>query len=178
MALIVATAGTMPQQQDGVFWNQRDIRATWESSRAILNSELYSIIKNLFHHPCMGEFLSPIMHELMMKVQDPKNPILTTMETWEAEAIAGIRKATAQRPRAKETLMCLFRTSMRRLRENLDSSNRKLAKSMDPAALRMRYERKLIPSSATLIIVPLALLEHWFEQLKLHLSLVYFTEHR
>ena len=38
---------------------------------------------------------------------------------------------------------------------------------------RLKYERTRRPSSATLIIVPLALLEHWYEQLNRHLGLRY-----
>ena len=38
---------------------------------------------------------------------------------------------------------------------------------------RLKYERTRRPSSATLIIVPLALLEHWYEQLNRHLGLCY-----
>ncbi len=39
----------------------------------------------------------------------------------------------------------------------------------------MKMERELWPSAATLIIVPLALLEHWYEQIMRHLNLAYFT---
>ena len=40
---------------------------------------------------------------------------------------------------------------------------------------RLKYERTIRPSSATLVIAPLALLEHWYEQLNRHLGLAYQT---
>jgi hypothetical protein len=70
---------------------------------------------------------------------------------------------------------------MNKVREGLDPSNRKFATSSDPVQQRVRLERGLCPSSATLIVVPLALLEHWYEQIARHLNLHYFTdeeEHR
>lgn len=53
----------------------------------------------------------------------------------------------------------------------MDSSRRK---SLSATSNRIIYERKLLPSAATLIIVPLALLEHWCEQIMRHLQLSYF----
>lgn len=60
---------------------------------------------------------------------------------------------------------------MNNLKESLDPSSRKSLSSMTSRAY---FERKLYPSSATLIIVPLALLEHWYEQILRHLDLRYF----
>lgn len=60
---------------------------------------------------------------------------------------------------------------MNGLKERLDSSRRK---SLSAVNSRAMYERRLLPSAATLIIVPLALLEHWYEQIMRHLQLTYF----
>lgn len=62
---------------------------------------------------------------------------------------------------------------MNSVKEKLDSAKRKEAQSMLSA--RVKYERALKPSHGTLIIVPQALLEHWYEQIKRHLNLAYFT---
>lgn len=70
--------------------------------------------------------------------------------------------------------MCV--AEMNKIREGLDPNNRKIATSSTPAQQRMRLERSLCPSSATLIVVPLALLEHWYEQITRHLQLDYFTQ--
>jgi hypothetical protein len=65
---------------------------------------------------------------------------------------------------------------MNRVREGLDHKLRNKTTSTTPATRRLRFERNLCPSSATLIVVPLALLEHWYEQITRHLQLHYFTD--
>lgn len=66
---------------------------------------------------------------------------------------------------------------MNEIREGLDRSGRKIRSltNLTLSQKRSRLERSLCPSSATLIIVPLALLEHWYEQIKRHLNLYYYT---
>jgi SNF2 family DNA or RNA helicase len=64
---------------------------------------------------------------------------------------------------------------MNKIREGLDRSNRRLNCSTQPKDERIRYERSLVPSAATLIVVPVNLLEHWYEQITRHLSLRYFS---
>jgi len=61
------------------------------------------------------------------------------------------------------------------LREGLDSSLRKFKHSSVASHMRIRFERSLLPSSATLIIVPQNLLEHWYEQITRHLNLEFFS---
>jgi hypothetical protein len=62
----------------------------------------------------------------------------------------------------------LFRSNMIDIKAGMDKGNRKLLKG--PLGRRLQQERKLMPSSATLIIVPDALLEHWFQQIHMHVS--------
>lgn len=66
---------------------------------------------------------------------------------------------------------------MNNLKFNLDRNNRKLnnISSNHQQIHRIKYERKLCPSASTLIIVPLTLLEHWYEQISTHLNLKYFS---
>lgn len=61
------------------------------------------------------------------------------------------------------------------LREGLDSSLRKFKHSSVASHVRIRYERSLLPSAATLIVVPQNLLEHWYEQIIRHLNLEFFS---
>jgi hypothetical protein len=62
---------------------------------------------------------------------------------------------------------------MNGIKSSLDVKQRHVSKSLQNT--RMHYERSLYSSSATLIIVPLALLEHWYEQIMRHLNLLYFS---
>jgi len=69
----------------------------------------------------------------------------------------------------------IFRQNLLNVKAGLDKRNRKIIKS--PIGRRLAWERQLISSSATLIIVPDALLEHWYQQIKKHLLLPVYAEH-
>jgi hypothetical protein len=71
------------------------------------------------------------------------------------------------------SLHCL---GMNEVKNSLDVKQRHFTKSNSLETKRLHYERSLYPSSATLIIVPLALLEHWYEQILRHLHLGYFAK--
>lgn len=66
-----------------------------------------------------------------------------------------------------------FRIGLGAFIDGLDTKKRKAGCSLDSA--RLCRERSLAPSTGTLIVVPQCLLEHWFEQIKRHLNLEYFT---
>ena len=57
----------------------------------------------------------------------------------------------------------VFRQNLLHLQAGLHKSHRKVLKSH--AGRRMAWERNLVPTSATLLVVPDALLEHWFQQI-------------
>lgn len=65
---------------------------------------------------------------------------------------------------------------MNKLKASLDSKSRRHAKSRSCRS-RADFERQLCPTTATLVIVPLALVEHWYEQIVQHLNLSYFVDH-
>lgn len=65
---------------------------------------------------------------------------------------------------------------MNHIKESLNPKRRKITQSFYNK--RVVFEKKLIPSSATLIVVPSTLLEHWFEQISRHLNLDYFSQDR
>ena len=56
---------------------------------------------------------------------------------------------------------------------NLDRRQRQFFSSS--IGIRIKLERSLLPSAATLIIVPLVLLEHWYEQLHRHIGMLYLV---
>ena len=68
----------------------------------------------------------------------------------------------------------LVRRSLLELQIGMDKRNRKLKSSQ--AGQRLLWERELIPTSATLLVVPDALFEHWFQQIQEHLYLPVFAD--
>lgn len=61
-----------------------------------------------------------------------------------------------------------FRRGMADLRSGFDSKSRHFFSS--PEGIRLKMERALRPTQATLVVVPMALLEHWFEQFSRHVD--------
>lgn len=68
----------------------------------------------------------------------------------------------------------LFRQQFTMIQARLDKRNRKLLKSQ--AGQRLVFERQLITTSGTLIVVPDALLEHWHQQILQHVVLEGFVD--
>jgi SNF2 family DNA or RNA helicase len=64
---------------------------------------------------------------------------------------------------------------MNKVKMSLDSKSRR-QRCLQSQKTRKQFERSLPPSCATLIIVPLALLEHWCEQILRHLSLRHLAD--
>jgi hypothetical protein len=56
----------------------------------------------------------------------------------------------------------------------MDKRHRKLIASSQ--GRRLLWERKFLPTSAILLIVPDALFEHWYEQIQNHLLLSVFSD--
>ena len=67
----------------------------------------------------------------------------------------------------------IFTAGMSEWKAGIDRSSRAHMKSA--LGKRILFERSLRPSAATLVVVPLALLEHWYEQIVQHVGLHYFA---
>ena len=68
-----------------------------------------------------------------------------------------------------------FRRRLNTVKQGFDPKNRSFLSS--EKGKRLVEELSLVASAATLIIVPLSLLEHWYEQITRHMNLKYFTDH-
>lgn len=71
-------------------------------------------------------------------------------------------------------IMQTFRQDMALIKCKLHKKSRRFLQTK--IGRRLSFELSLRSSSATLIIVPLALLEHWFEQITRHINLQYYSE--
>ena len=83
-----------------------------------------------------------------------------------------IRSTVVQRHGISQHLLEPFRLNMLELKAGLHKSNRKIIKNAKYQ--RQAWEQRLLPTSATLLVVPDALLEHWFQQIHEHLDRVLF----
>lgn len=61
-----------------------------------------------------------------------------------------------------------FRRGMADLRSGFDHKSRHFFSTSE--GMRLKMERSLRPTQATLVVVPMALLEHWFEQFSRHVN--------
>jgi len=80
------------------------------------------------------------------------------------ETMIGVHNSQRLRVDLREA----FRRAMTQLRAGFERKNRHFL--LTPAGKRLQLERSLRPTQATLVIVPMALLEHWYEQFQRHVD--------
>mmetsp|Transcript_8580 Transcript_8580/g.14464 ORF Transcript_8580/g.14464 Transcript_8580/m.14464 type:complete len:1179 (-) Transcript_8580:110-3646(-) len=171
LALVASTAGLMPQLPS-VFWDKNTIDEHWRFQKGQYGTLLGPVLNALQKNSTSG-FRLDHLHHLRVNVEQHCETI-GTFET----AVRKCIFADVPRMDDRSKLLDLFRQEMVYVKEGLDRSlrkNRTTSTANSPHLQRIKLERALCPSSATLIIVPLALLEHWYEQIKRHLNLQYFT---
>jgi SNF2-related domain len=176
LGLISSTAGQRPATP-AEFWDSSRIQEGWEALRQNptlameLNTALRPIRKWIGTHHYGDPAPMASFRQLMATIHPPlhdKFPTITSLERYIKQWL--IQKCHVPRGVAVETL----RLQMVQIKAGLDKSNRKVL--MSAVGRRMKMERSLLPSSATLVIVPDSLLEHWFQQILQHLDLSRFTD--
>ena len=113
----------------------------------------------------MANTFRALQEELQPPFQD--NQFLT-MQEYESYTLRAVRKISTN------TEVELVRQKLQQLKGSMDKRNRKLRTSQE--GRRLQWERNLIATSGTLIIVPDALLEHWCQQIKQHLEISLFGD--
>ena len=172
LALVASTAGTRPNMPPE-FWDQSYVDEGWKNLR---RSEAYreSIVKALKPIRLWAETSSGCYErykELRKYVSPPfPDDRLQTIRDFEIYVNKSLRQFVPQ------SELELFRNNLCTLKAGLDKRNRKLFCS--EKGRRLAWERNLLPSSATLIVVPDALLEHWFQQIHMHLNLTPFADEK
>ncbi|CAB9506280.1 SNF2 family N-terminal domain [Seminavis robusta] len=163
LALIISTAGrrpTVPKE----FWDSQKIQEGWEglSQNPYCAGDVMVAIAPF--RPLRKIYLAMAEH-----VQPPfpvaRFPQLKDFETYVKRTVNN-HATSAQKE--------LFRQNLIQLQAGMIKSHRK-TKSTE-AGRRMAWERSLIPTSATLLVVPDALLEHWYQQIELHLNRFIFAD--
>jgi len=186
LALITSTAGRRVQNPPE-FWNKDAIQEGWSLSRTnpAFREDILKTLKpirmwlfttqyqsNNFTVDTTSYTTFKQYRELESYVTPPyldSNQFLT-LQDFERYLLRSLR-----RMHVPSSLLELFRHNVTNiLQNNFDKTSRKLRSSS--AGRRLLLERKLLPSCATLIIVPDALLEHWFTQIHKHLRLDVFAD--
>ena len=170
IALIASTAGQLPIEPSA-FWDTNALETVWNNNGGSSEGNYRCVegaLRNMIKQSDLTFFPRILTAEYTRtRFQAGEFPTLTSFE----QAIrSSIRHVVADGdPRHAEMLRHSFRRNMLTAKASMDKRSR--ASFQSASGARMLLERSLHPSAATLIIVPMALLEHWFEQIKRHLSL-------
>ena len=177
LALISSTSGQRPVTPPE-FWDAKGVAEGWSHMRVnpAARKEILTATRPIRSwvqsYLRFGSAERTVFQELVREISPPfldgRFPTLRDLELHVYRKLRGVGFPLAE--------LELFRTNMMEVKAGMDKRNRKLLKG--PAGQRILQERKLIPSSATLIIVPDALLEHWFQQIHSHLDLSRFVDYK
>ena len=168
LALIVSTIG-VPPERPRVFWDATGwpaLRTNPTGLQQLL--KLTNYLRTVSpHHPKLWKLAAfanragaaadyPTIEEFDSDVEEVVGAVIASRGGHEAsiEAIRSVREPV--------------RLHMIAVREGLDPRHRSFIKST--LGKRVALERKLVCTPATLVVVPMALLEHWFEQLRRHVD--------
>ena len=183
LALIVYSTGSRPTMP-AEFWGTS---AGWQALR--LNPEARRALLPLLNHvrrkwaPAAAEpaFCALLRFQDKGPQTDAEYP---TLESYEADlklclnaAVAGDDAARPDAPiygkRGKAAwtkgLLEPVRVGLNKIRAGLDPRQRSFFQGL--LGRRALFERSLLAAPTTLVVVPEALLEHWFEQLRRHVDL-------
>ena len=179
LALLANTAGCRPVEPEE-FYDNDNVDEHWKIMRTnpVFRTEILRAMKPLRDWVAsLSRFgrsdgvmrIANTYKELEGHVSPPyTDDRLQTLDTFERH----VRVTMA--PFAPSAELDLFRRNVNAFKAGLDKRNRRHFSS--DIGKRLVFERDLIPSSTTLIIVPDALLEHWAEQMRRHLNLEVFAE--
>eukprot|EP01039_Chlorochromonas_danica_P006985 gene6985-7727_t len=175
LALIAATAGFYPQRPSN-FWNEDELETKWAALSDHHAELLLPVVNRLLRSSVLADHKpQPIfLLNLRREINYPRNQQKITIRGFEIAVRSSIGEMLSLSSSERQILRDIFFFEMNKVKEKLDSKQRKVAHNRANKS-RSAFERQLCPSSATLVVVPLALLEHWYEQILLHLNLFYFA---
>ena len=171
LALVASTAGQMPMEP-AAFWDTRALEEVWAEAGGSSEGNFRRVenaLRETIKHSQLAFYPPQLTAEHFHKrFQVGHFPTLASFERAVREQI---RVLCVGHHRHGEILRHSFRRNMLAAKASMDRRAR--AAFQSPGGIRMLLERSLHPSACTLIVVPMALLEHWFEQIRRHLGLDY-----
>lgn len=169
LGLITSTAGQRPRAPPE-FWDPAQMMEGWQAltQNPGCRQDIFNTLKPFRTSPripahlvrrVIAQVLPPFPFDRFPRLRDFDLYVRRTLKDYATEAeLEG------------------FRQNLLQLQAGLHKSHRKVLKS--EAGRRMAWERSLIPTSATLLVVPDALLEHWFQQIHQHLNRALFADEK
>lgn len=174
LALVSSTCGLLPRRPV-IDFDPEEIRIAWEERRVnqspLLLPFVNWMIRSLEYNGSKRT-AHPLLNIVLAKVQSDATSNYASIDEFKVDIYKCVNELaydTMQREVVKDRLRHLLQET----RETLGKKKRARNSSAD--GQRASQERSLRPSGATLIIVPLVLLEHWFEQISRHLGLQYLV---
>lgn len=166
--MILSTAGTLPISPLQ-FWDQESLKEGWISNKNQLQRLLIPVRIKL------AKLLTFQSNDLIINVLyknlSPECVLqyFPTVEIFESDVNKSLEKICENDYFLLDMMKECFRIEMINFKENLDKKKRSFFTSIE--GKRLKFEKKLLPSSATLIIVPGTLLEHWLVNLFINYSI-------
>jgi hypothetical protein len=183
LALISSTAGIRPISPPE-FWNTNDIQEGWKYFRINPAARIEILkclkpVRDQLSRYCSDEldYITVPFNDGNKKNDQNRFPTLKSYEEYLYRLLRkgeGRYGALRYSSFADSSTWELVRQNLLDLQMGMDKRNRKLMMSME--GRRLLLERRLIPTSATLLVVPDALFEHWFQQIQQHLYLPIFAD--
>jgi hypothetical protein len=166
LALLCSTSGVRPIAPPE-FWDSRRVDEGWDHLRTNPESRqsVRNTLKPLLWNHASAQRIAQVMEYVSPPYTDDRLPTLLSFERYVVKEL---------KPYVPSSMLDLFRTNLMDLKAGLDKRNRSLLKSEQ--GRRLVWERRLVSTGATLVVVPNALLEHWFQQIHRHLNLIMFAE--
>jgi hypothetical protein len=141
------------------FWNTESLKEGWISNSCQLKkllcpirSKLSKILNLKSNNYIIDVFDKNLSPECVLQCYP-------TIESFESDVIKALGKMCLNNYFQLDMMKECFRIEMISFKQNLDTKKRSFFTSIE--GKRLNFEKKLRPSSATLIIVPVTLLEHW-----------------
>lgn len=163
LAMIASTSGLRPVEPKE-FYDDESIDEHWKLMRTnpVFREEILRALRPFrdctVYHP-LAQYTSP-------PYKDDRFSTLKEFERHVNHETRGVQQSRRD----------IFRRNVISFKAGLDKRNRRFF--ANDRGKRMLFERNLVPCSTTLIIVPDALLEHWAEQIRGHLNLEAFVDHK
>jgi len=174
LAMIVSTSGRRPVNPPQ-FWDETSLQEDWDLTRKnpAKQEDLLRAMKPLreciyANSPIHADDFSRVASYVSPPYNDDRLPTISSFYSYVSQELGDFASGAAMEG---------FRRNIFQLKSQMDKRSRKLFASRNSHHVRrLLWERQLLPSCATLVVVPDALLEHWYLQICSHVNFDVFRD--